>query len=145
MTTLNENDYNYINTFVRTLNAPNELSAKISQRIECDECFSVIVTNCFHDIKNCEQFIKENTIVEKNVCADIDCYATSFYFTLAREIDDDDQDEMLAEIDDQFTSNLNNYVNCIEVQASDYTIEREWCLVPYYEYLANCMRNAGEH
>jgi hypothetical protein len=145
MKTVKQADYNYIDTLVRALDDSNELSAKISGRIDFDEHFSVIVEKYFSDISKCAEFIIDNSIVKKNVCADIDCYATSFEFTLAREIDDDDHDEMLSEINEQFASNLKNYLECIEVQASDYTIERQWCLIPYDEYLEKCLQEASAY
>ena len=145
MKTPKQFDYDYIDTFVRTLDASNELSEKLSERIECDQHFSVIVEKYFSNISKCAEFIIDNSIVRKNVCADIDCYATLFEFTLAREIDDDDESEMRSEINEQFASNLKNYLECIEVQASDYTIERQWCLIPYDEYLEKCLQEASAY
>ena len=145
MKTVKQADYDYIDTLVRTLDASNELSAKISGRIDFDEHFSVIVEKYFSTISKCAEFITDHWIVKKTVCADMDCYATSFEFDLAREIDDDDEYEMLSEINKQFASNLKNYRKCIEVQASDYTIERQWCLIPYDEYLDKCLQKANAY
>ena len=142
MTIIKSIEFDLIADFVQKLDNADELSQRLSHRIEDDEHFSSIINQYFLDVNECEQFIAQNSRPVKIVSADIDCYASSFEFTLSRDLNEDNHNEMIDEIDQQFSSNIRNYIDYIDVHASDYTVMKQLRLISYDEYLAKCLLEA---